>query len=57
MKARKQENIRFVVKWVVGYTMHFKAYKRDSAAIAFQEYLIEKEGVAPTDVRIVMKAA
>ena len=54
MKARKQENTRFMVKWIVGYTMFFRAYKRDSAAVKFQEYLIEREGVKPEDVRIVM---
>jgi hypothetical protein len=54
MKARKQENIRFMVKWIVGYTMYFRAYKRDSAAVRFQGYLIEHEGIRPEDVRIVM---
>lgn len=54
MKARKQENVRFIVKWIVGHMMYFRAYKRDSAAVRFQEYLIEHEGVSPSDVRIVM---
>lgn len=54
MKARKPENVRFVVKWIVGYTMYFRAYKRDSAAVKFQEYLIEHEGIKAEDVRIVM---
>ena len=55
MKKRKQENIRFTVKWIQGNMMYFRAYKRDSAAVAFQQYLIECEGVKPEDVRIVMQ--
>jgi hypothetical protein len=54
MKARKQESVRFIVKWIVGYTMHFRAFKRDNAACKFQEYLIEHEKISPEDVRVVM---
>lgn len=54
MKARKYESSRFLVKWIVGYTMYFRAYKRDSSAVKFQEYLIQHEGIKPEDVRIVM---
>jgi hypothetical protein len=55
MKKRKQENIRFVVKWIENNTMYFRAYKRDYAAVNFQNYLIEQCGVDPCDVRIVSK--
>jgi len=55
MKKRKQENVRFVVKWTEGYTMCFRAYKRDDAAVKFQNYLIETLGIPPSDVRIVSK--
>jgi hypothetical protein len=54
MKARKQESIRYIVKWIVGHTMYFRAYKRDYAAIKFQEYLIEREGIDPFDIRVIM---
>lgn len=54
MKARKQESVRFMVKWIVGYTMYFRAFKRDSAACKFQEYLIEHEHINPSDIRVVM---
>jgi len=54
MKSRKQEQSRFVVKWIVGYTMYFRAYKRDSAALKFQEYLIEQEKINPEDIRVIM---
>lgn len=51
---RKHENVRFIVKWIVGYTMYFRAYKRDIAALKFQEYLIEHEQVKPEDIRVIM---
>lgn len=54
-KARKQETAKFVVKWIVGHTMYFRAFKRDSAACNFQEYLIEHEFVDPKDVRVLSK--
>jgi len=54
MKARKQENLQYIVKWIVGSTMYFRAYKRDYAAIKFQEYLIEREGIDPFDIRVIM---
>lgn len=50
---RKYEPFRFIVKWIVGDMMYFRAYKRDSAAVRFQAYLID-EGINPKDVRIVM---
>jgi hypothetical protein len=53
-KPRKQENIRFIVKWIENDTMRFRAYKRDRAACDFQEYLIEKEGIPPENVRVIM---
>jgi hypothetical protein len=54
-KSRKQESIQFMVKWIVGNTMYFRAYKRDSAAVKFQDYLINAEGVDPAMIRIVMR--
>lgn len=54
MKARKQESVRYIVKWIVGHTMYFRAYKRDYAAIKFQEYLIEHEGIDPAYIRVIM---
>lgn len=54
-KVRKQESIQYVVKWIVGHTMYFRAFKRDSAACNFQDYLIEREGIDPSQVRVVSK--
>lgn len=53
IKTRKQENIRFIVKWIENNTMYFRAYKRDHGAVMFQNYLIEALGIPPSDVRIV----
>jgi hypothetical protein len=50
-KPRKQEALRFVVRWVQGSTVYFQWFKRDSAACAFQEQLIE-QGYQP---RLLMK--
>lgn len=50
-KPRKQEALRFVVRWVQGDTVYFQWFKRDSAACAFQEQLIE-QGYQP---RLLMK--
>lgn len=55
MKKRKQENLKFAVKWIVGNYMFERWYKRDHAAVKFQQFLIEEEGIKPEDVRIVMK--
>jgi hypothetical protein len=55
MKKRKHEEYRFIVKWIVGCTMYFRPFKRDAAAVRYQEFLIECQGVKPEDVRIVMK--
>jgi hypothetical protein len=54
MKKRKQENIRFIVKWINGNMMYFRAFKRDNAAIAFQDYLFECEKIPPENVRVLM---
>ena len=54
-KSRRQESIRYMVKWIVGNTMYFQAYKRDHAAVKFQQYLIESEGVDPALIRIICK--
>lgn len=53
MKKRKQENVRFYVKWIENNMMYMRAYKRDHGAVQFQSYLIEQCGVRPEDVRIV----
>jgi hypothetical protein len=50
-KPRKQEPHRFVVKWIDGMDMKFMAFKRDSAACAFLNKLVE-EGY---QARILMK--
>jgi hypothetical protein len=50
-KARKQETARYVVKWIVADTMYFQWFKRDSAACAFLNRLLE-DGV---EARILMK--
>lgn len=50
-KARKAEPNRFVVKWIIGDTMYFQWFKRDSAACAFLNRLTN-DGV---EARILMK--
>ena len=40
-KPRKQEPLRFVVKWIIGDTMYFQWFKRDSAACAFLNRLVD----------------
>tara|TARA_R110002126_G_scaffold4382_14_gene23054 strand:- start:1315 stop:1503 length:189 start_codon:yes stop_codon:yes gene_type:complete len=40
-KARKQEPLRFVVKWVIDDTVYFQWFKRDSAACAFLNRLVD----------------
>ena len=50
-KARKQETLRFVVKWIDGMDMKFMAFKRDSAAVKFLNTLVA-DGY---DARILMK--
>jgi hypothetical protein len=53
-KARKPEPIRFYVKWIQGNTMYFQAFKRDNAAVRFQNKLVDDGIVRMEDVRIVM---
>ena len=53
-KARKPEPIRFYVKWIQGNTMYFQAFKRDNAAIRFQNKLIDDGVVDMENIRIVM---
>jgi len=53
-KARRQESVRFIVKWTDGSTVQFRAYKRDLPAVRFQEYLIEKLEIDPADIRVIM---
>lgn len=53
-KHRKQESLRFVVKWIENNTIYFRWYKRDSAAVQFQQKLID-DGIAPENIRIHMK--
>jgi hypothetical protein len=40
-KHRKPESSRFVVKWVVGDTMYFQWFKRDTAAVNFLNRLVD----------------
>jgi hypothetical protein len=40
-KVRKQEPLRYVVKWIIGDTMYFQWFKRDSAACAFLNRLVD----------------
>lgn len=40
-KTRKAELPRFVVKWIEGDTMYFRWYKRDTAACAFLNKLVD----------------
>jgi len=53
-KARKPEPIRFYVKWIQGNTMYFQAFKRDNAAVRFQNKLIDDGLVSIENIRIVM---
>ncbi len=50
-KTRKQENLRFVVKWIEGDTMYFRWYKRDDAACAF----LNRLRGAGFEARVLMK--
>jgi hypothetical protein len=50
-KPRKQESLRFIVKWIEGYDMKFMAFKRDSAAVKFLNTLVADGH----DARILMK--
>jgi len=50
-KLRKQESLRFIVKWIEGYDMKFMAFKRDSAAVKFLNTLVADGH----DARILMK--
>ena len=40
-KTRKQEPLRYVVKWIIGDTVYFQWFKRDSAACAFLNRLVD----------------
>lgn len=53
-KRRKQESLRFVVKWIEGDSIYFRWYKRDRYAIGFQQELID-DGIPPEMIRIQMK--
>ena len=50
-KTRKAETNRFVVKWIEGDTVYFRWYKRDAAACAFLNRLLE----AGFEARVLMK--
>lgn len=41
-KTRKQEALTFCVTWVQNSTVYFQWFKRDNAACAFQEQLVEQ---------------
>lgn len=53
-KPRKPEPIRFYVKWIQGDKMYFQAFKRDNAAVRFQNKLIDDGLVDMENIRIVM---
>lgn len=50
-KSRKIEPNRFVVKWIQGDTMYFQWFKRDAAACAFLNKLLD----AGLEARVLMK--
>lgn len=50
-KSRKIEPNRFVVKWIQGDTMYFQWFKRDTAACAFLNKLLD----AGLEARVLMK--
>lgn len=50
-KSRKIELNRFVVKWIQGDTMYFRWFKRDAAACAFLNKLLD----AGLEARVLMK--
>lgn len=52
-KTRKQESNRFQVRWQANDSIFFQCFKRDSAAIRFQQELIN-DGIPPEMVRLVM---
>lgn len=53
-KRRKQESLRFVVKWIEGDSIYFRWFKQDRYACQFQQELID-DGIPPENVRIQMK--
>lgn len=50
-RRRTTELPRFVVKWIEGDTMYFRWYKRDAAACAFLNKLLD----AGYEARVLMK--
>jgi len=50
-RRRTIEPSRFVVKWIQGDTMYFQWFKRDSAACAFLNKLLD----AGLEARVLMK--
>ena len=40
-KQRTTETLRVVVKWIDGDTVYFQWFKRDEAACAFQQRLVD----------------
>lgn len=50
-KRRVPEPSRFVVKWIVGDTMYFQWFKRDTAACSFLNKLLD----AGIEARVLMK--
>lgn len=51
VRKRKQESLRFVVKWIQGDMMYFQWFKRDTAACEFLQSLVDQGFQA----RILMK--
>ena len=52
-KTRKQESIKFQVRWQANDSIFFSCFKRDNAAIRFQQELID-DGIPPEMVKLVM---
>lgn len=50
-RRRTTEPSRFVVKWIQGDTMYFRWFKRDTAACAFLNKLLD----AGLEARVLMK--
>ena len=40
-RKQRKESIRYVVKWIQGDTMYFQWFKRDDAACAFQQRMVD----------------
>jgi hypothetical protein len=52
-RKQRKESVRYVVKWIVEDTMYFQWFKRDSAACAFQQRMVD----AGYETRLLMHPA